>query len=182
MVFVPVAFVQVSSARFEGERTLKLVNVAFVPVRFVTKPFVVVLLVSVALVAIKSPVVMVVALRFVVAKVVSVKAPPVAFVKVRFVIAPFVEFKFVTAIFDVVTLVKFASTLDKRPERARFVPVPFVKTRFVVVTLVIPASVAVKIFVENEVAVADVKVALAAIKSEALILLAANEPARRFAK
>jgi len=77
---VPVASVQMISVKDEGERTLRLVNVALVPTRFVAKKFVLVLLVVVALVAKRFTMEPLVAVKFVAKRLVLVVLVPVALV------------------------------------------------------------------------------------------------------
>lgn len=93
VVFVPVAFVQTMLESVEGERTFKLVKVAFVAVRFVKAP-----LVAKALVAVVLVKTLLVAKRF----------APVAFVKRRLVTEPFVAAKFVAKRLVEVVLVPVA--------------------------------------------------------------------------
>lgn len=105
VVLPPVAFVQVSCARFEGERTFKLVNVAFEPTTFVNDAFVAkrlveVEFVAVAFVAIKFVTVLVPAvsettLRSLMIPDAAESVVKVAFVPTTFTLKRFVEVEFV---------------------------------------------------------------------------------------
>lgn len=102
VVFVPVALVQTRLESVDGERTFKLVKVAFEAVTLVKLPFVAKALVAVVLVKTLFK---------------AKRLSPVAFVNKRFVTVPFVIAPFVAA--------KFVAN---KLEEVVLVPVAFVQT------------------------------------------------------